>query len=249
LGTVSATIYYMDVKTKIIATIGPATLDYGLFEQVVQEGTDFIRINTAYGSYEQYDEILDNLSKADPMGRVKVVYDIKKNEVLDYFVQKNLYAVAISFTETAEQIEKVRELAPKAFIISKVESVKGVDNYDEILSASDGIMVARGDLSVAVNLEKVPPLQKSFIQKALKQNKFTIAATEMLLSMVAKDIPTNAEVSDVANAVFDGVSAVMLSEETAIGKFPVEAVRYMRKTIKEAERWSAETGYFNGGFK
>jgi pyruvate kinase len=225
------------MKTKIIATIGPATLDPQIFSKLVEEGIDFIRINTSYGSYEQYDTILRNLESADPLGRIKVVYDVKKNESIGYFVKNNLYCIAISFTENVEQIEEVRKLAPEAFIVSKIESVPGVHNYDNILTASDGVMIARGDLSIAVNIEKVPPLQKEFTRKAIKQDKFTIAATEMLLSMIAREKPTNAEVSDVANAVFDGVSAVMLSEETAIGKYPVEAVRYMRKTIEEAERW------------
>ena len=98
-------------------------------------------------------------------------------------------------------------------------------------------MVARGDLGRAVTLEKVPPLQKDFTFKTLKRGKFLVTATEMLLSMVNNNQPTRAEVSDVANAVFDKSSAVMLSEETAIGKYPVESVQMMRKIIVAAEEW------------
>ena len=98
-------------------------------------------------------------------------------------------------------------------------------------------MVARGDLGTAVSLEKVPPLQKEFTIKTLEKGKFLVTATEMLLSMVNNPLPTRAEVSDVANAVFENSSAVMLSEETAIGKYPVNAVRMMRKIIVEAEKW------------
>jgi len=101
-------------------------------------------------------------------------------------------------------------------------------------------MIARGDLSSAVTLEKVPPLQKQFTKEAILKNKYVIAATEMLLSMTDKPYPTNAEVSDVANAVFDGVNAVMLSEETAVGKYPVESVKIMEKIITEAENYTRE---------
>ncbi len=99
-------------------------------------------------------------------------------------------------------------------------------------------MVARGDLGEAVSLEKVPPLQKDFTIKTLAKGRFLVTATEMLLSMTNNPHPTRAEVSDVANAVFEHSSAVMLSEETAIGKYPVETVAYMRKIIVEAENWN-----------
>lgn len=222
------------MKTKIIATIGPATLDFGIFNKVVHEGVDFLRINTAYGNYNQYNLILNNLKQSNKKD-IKVIFDIKKLDVLDYFVRNNLSMVAVSFTESKKQLENVREKVNKAFIISKIESKQGVENFEEILEVSDGVMVARGDLGEAVSLEKVPCLQKRFTQRTLEKGKFLIAATEMLLSMTEDTTPTRAEVSDVANAVFDGASAVMLSEETAIGKYPVESVRYMRKIIKEAE--------------
>lgn len=221
------------MKTQIIATIGPATLDEKIFTQTVEAGVDIIRINTAYGSYAQYDQILANLKKVSRP--VKVMFDIKKNEVLDYLNKNNLDFVALSFTETLSQIQEVRKIAPHAQIISKIESRKGVENFYEILKGSEGVMIARGDLGVAVSLEKVPCLQKKFTMLSLKEKKYVIAATEMLLSMQNSKTPTRAEVSDVANAVFDGVDAVMLSEETAIGKYPVESVTFMKKIIVEAE--------------
>lgn len=221
------------MKTQIIATIGPATLDEKIFIQAIDAGVDIIRINTAYGNYSQYDQILGNLKKVSRP--VKVMLDIKKNEVLDYLNKNNLDFVALSFTESLSQIQQVRKIAPKAQIISKIESKKGVENFNEILKGSDGVMVARGDLGVAVSLEKVPCLQKKFTRLAIKNKKFSVAATEMLLSMQNNPTPTRAEVSDVANAVFDGVDAVMLSEETAIGIYPVESVTYMKKIIIEAE--------------
>jgi pyruvate kinase len=231
------------MRTKIITTIGPANLDTNVFINLAKEGIDCIRINTAYGDYDQYDTIISNLRKAEKILRkdIKVVFDIKNNDVIEYFNKNNLDIIALSFTETAEQIKEVRELAPKAFVVSKIESTKGVHNFEEIIDMSDGVMIARGDLSKSETIEKVPPLQKQFTQEGIKKEKFVIAATEMLMSMVKKPYPTNAEASDVANAVFDGVSAVMLSEETAIGKYPVEAVSFMRRIIIEAEAW--QTSY------
>ncbi|HEY5600461.1 MAG TPA: pyruvate kinase [Patescibacteria group bacterium] len=222
------------MKTKIIATIGPATLDFKIFQKLVDSGIDFIRINTSYGDFDQYDLMLRNLKEVKKKN-IEVIFDIKNLEVLDYFKKNNLKYVAVSFTQSITQLKKVKETVPQAFIISKIESVEGVKNFEAILEASDGVMVARGDLAEAENLEKVPCLQKSFTKKTLKAGKYLIAATEMMLSMTQNPTPTRAEVSDVANAVFDGASAVMLSEETAIGKYPVETVEFMRKIIKEAE--------------
>lgn len=225
------------LKTQIIATIGPATLDPHVFQSLVNTGIDYIRINTSYGDDQQYDDILLNLKNFDTDQHIKVIYDLKDKNKLEYAVKNNLYAVAISFAENPQYIDEIRKLAPSAFLIAKIESEQGAVNFDEILAVSDGIMVARGDLGKAVSLEKVPPLQKEFTQKTLKANKFLITATEMLLSMVNNPEPTRAEVSDVANAVFDNSTAVMLSEETAIGKYPVKTVSMMRKIVKEAEDW------------
>jgi len=224
------------VRTKIIATIGPATLSTQVFQQLVDTGIDYIRINTAYGDTAQYDQMLTNLKNCGD-SHIQVIYDLKQTEKLEYAINNNLKHIAVSFVQDAQDVAKVRELFPEAFIIAKIESKQGVNNFDAILATSDGIMVARGDLGKAVSLEKVPPLQKEFTHKTLKAGKFLITATEMLLSMADNPQPTRAEVSDVANAVFDNSSAVMLSEETAIGKYPVEAVSMMRKIIKEAEAW------------
>ena len=228
------------IKTKIISTIGTATLDFQILQSLVDEGTDYIRINTSYGDKEQYHTILDNLSRIKTPREIKVIWDIKELNKLEYAQKHNIQTIALSFTEEKYQIEAVRKQIPNAFVISKIETARGVQNFDTILNASDGIMVARGDLGKAVTLEKVPPLQKEFTQKTVNKGKFLITATEMLLSMVDNPKPTRAEVSDVANAVFDHSSAVMLSEETAIGKHPIESVKMMRKIINEAEGWLAK---------
>lgn len=221
------------MKTQIIATIGPSTLNGKVFKATIQAGVDIIRINTAYGDFSQYDQILRNLKETKK--DIKVMFDIKRTDVLDYFNKHKLDYIAVSFAQSASQLTQIKKISPGAKMIAKIESKPGVSNFKEILEISDGVMVARGDLGEAVSLEKVPCLQKKFTRLAIKNKKFVIAATEMLLSMQNSKTPTRAEVSDVANAVFDGVDAVMLSEETAVGKYPVESVTYMKKIIIEAE--------------
>jgi pyruvate kinase len=228
----------MTLKTKIIATIGPATLDFQVFQKIVNEGIDFIRINTSYGNIEQYNLILENLNKSVKQTEIKVIFDIKNMNILKYAKENNLTHIALSFAESQNQIAEIKSIISGAFIISKIESEAGVKNFNSILENSDGIMVARGDLGEAVSLEKVPPLQKDFTFKTLNKSKFLITATEMLLSMTNNPKPTRAEVSDVANAVCDYSTAVMLSEETAIGHYPIESVSYMRRIITEAENWN-----------
>jgi pyruvate kinase len=225
-------------NTKIIATIGPSSLELPVLRQLAESGMDIIRINTAYGDAAQYDLILENLLKVDPKRKIEIILDIKSLDALEYAADKGIKMIALSFAESAQQVEEVKEKISGAFVISKIESQPGVAAFTEILAVSEGIMVARGDLATAVSLEKVPPLQKQFTRKTLEAGKMLIAATEMLLSMVSNPQPTRAEVSDVANAVFDHSTAVMLSEETAIGKHPVEAVAMMHKIIVEAENWN-----------
>lgn len=228
------------MRTNVIATIGPSSIDKDILRQLISEGVDIIRINTSYGDVVQYNKILRNLKEIDPNSRVKKMLDIKSEDILNFCEENKMDFIAVSFAESKEQIENIKNKYPNCVIISKIESVKGVTNYHDILEVSDGVMIARGDLSSAVTLEKVPPLQKQFTKEAILKNKYVIAATEMLLSMTDKPYPTNAEVSDVANAVFDGVNAVMLSEETAVGKYPVESVKIMEKIITEAENYTRE---------
>jgi len=147
--------------------------------------------------------------------------------------------LALSFVNCKEDVFKARDIIEAAGgdakIISKIESQKGIENLDEIIEASDGIMVARGDLGVEVPMEKLPTFQKEIIKKCRENGKFAIVATEMLASMYTSPRPTRAEVSDIANAVLDGTDCVMLSGETTIGRYPVDAVSYMSKICEEAE--------------
>ena len=148
--------------------------------------------------------------------------------------------VAVSFPKNAADMYMARQLlraaGSKAALIAKIERVEAVDNLQEILEASDGIMVARGDLAVEVGDAAVPALQKKMIRLARDYNKLTITATQMMESMISSPVPTRAEVSDVANAVLDGTDAVMLSAETAAGSYPVETVESMARICVEAER-------------
>ncbi|MDT3668781.1 MAG: pyruvate kinase [Aromatoleum sp.] len=150
--------------------------------------------------------------------------------------------VAVSFPKSAADMYMARQLmrasGVDALLIAKIERTEAVANLDEILDASDGIMVARGDLAVEVGDAAVPALQKKMIRAARDRNKLTITATQMMESMIVSPVPTRAEVSDVANAVLDGTDAVMLSAETASGKFPVEVVEAMSRVCLEAEKSS-----------
>ncbi|MGN0156752.1 MAG: pyruvate kinase [Lachnospiraceae bacterium] len=147
--------------------------------------------------------------------------------------------IAASFVRCKEDILEVRKILDehnsKAKIIAKIENMQGIENLDEILEVSDGIMVARGDMGVEVPMEDVPPLQKMMIKKAVAQGKHVITATQMLESMTKNPRPTRAETTDVANAIYDGTTAIMLSGETANGLYPVEAVSTMSKIAERTE--------------
>ena len=165
--------------------------------------------------------------------------NLDKKDIL-WAVENDIDFVAASFVNSKQDVYDLRkflnEHGSTIKIISKIESALGVKNLDEIIEASDGIMVARGDLGVEVPISKLPELQKMIIKKTRDIGKVVITATEMLESMIYNNRPTRAEVSDVANAVYDGTSVVMLSGETAAGKYPVEAVKQMAKIAEETEK-------------
>jgi pyruvate kinase len=149
--------------------------------------------------------------------------------------------LAVSFPKNKEDMYMARQLlraaGGRALLIAKIERAEAITYLDEIIEASDGIMVARGDLAVEVGNASVPGLQKRMIKLARERNKLTITATQMMESMIFAPVPTRAEVSDVANAVLDGTDAVMLSAETAAGKYPVETVEAMAQICIEAEKY------------
>lgn len=168
---------------------------------------------------------------------------------LAFGIQHDVDAVAISFVRTVDDVLKVRKAMERLsngdrlpMLIAKLEKPEAVDNLNEILDHVEGVMVARGDLGVELPPERVPALQKLIIRTANARAKLVITATQMLESMIANPLPTRAEASDVANAIFDGTDAVMLSAETASGKYPLESIQMMDRIIREAETHFLEWG-------
>ena len=173
----------------------------------------------------------------------------KDREDLHFGLGHDVDYIALSFVRTAADIRNIKEIIHQENkdtpVIAKIEKHEAIDHYEDILDAADAIMVARGDLGVEIPLEEVPIIQKRLIQKANSLGKPVITATQMLRSMVDAPRPTRAEASDVANAVLDGTDAVMLSEETATGNYPIQAVRYMIRIVAEAEKTYPHDRYLN----
>lgn len=171
---------------------------------------------------------------------MKYLSEQDKADIL-FGIQNDVDFIAASFVRNVDDVIRMRRFLDinggrNIRIISKIENREGIQNYDEILAVSGGIMIARGDMGVEVEYEKIPGIQKKFIRQCRCSGKMVITATQMLESMTEKTIPTRAEITDVANAVFDGTSAVMLSGETAMGKHPVLVVQTMDKIVRQAEK-------------
>lgn len=337
---------YKHQKTKIIATVGPASWSISVLQKLIIAGVDVFRINFSHGDHARHDETITNIRRAEKrlgrpvavladlqgprvrIGKLDHERELKRGEVVHFaaagFSVKNnmqpvvpvsharfaadvhrgariliadgeielvvrsvsggvvsasvvcggvlksskginlpdcnisiptltkkdhadlafaasrgVDAVAVSFVGSAADIEMARKLIKKAgsdaIVIAKMERALAIENQREILEASDGVMVARGDLAVEVGYENVPVLQKELIEKSIALARPVMVATQMLDSMMEHPRPTRAEASDVANAIFDGADAVMLSGETAVGSFPIETVRAMARIIQKAE--------------
>ena len=173
----------------------------------------------------------------------------KDEEDLEWGMKHGIDAIAVSSVRTAEDVRHVKfrvaAMGLETWIIAKLEKPQAIENLEAILENADGIMVARGDLGVEMPPEKVPAIQKHVIRRAAEYRKPVITATQMLESMIENPRPTRAEASDVANAIYDGTDAVMLSAETAAGKYPVEAVKMMAKIVSETESNLRETDHWD----
>lgn len=230
-------------------------LNNGLVVFEVQELTDTeARCKVLVGG-----EVSNNKSMSFPNKVMNQVYlsEQDKSDIL-LGVENDIDYIACSFVSRKQDILDVKEFLAQHTdkpigIIAKIENQSGIDNIEEICDACDGVMVARGDLGVEVPFERLPTIQKSLIATCRTKGKLSVTATEMLESMISSVRPTRAEISDVANAVYDGTGAVMLSGETAAGKHPVEAVATMARIVEETERdihydkrfWHAEFPFEN----
>ena len=242
------------------------SVTYSKLPQIVKEGTKILLndglielkvIKTSetliHTIVECGGELSNNKSINIPSVELNMEY-LSANDKSDlaFGVRENVDCYSISFVNSAKDVKEVRKFLndigeKNPFIISKIESAKGVEKMDEIIMESDGVMVARGDMGVEVPFEKLPVIQKQIIEKCNANGKLSITATQMLESMVVNNRPTRAEISDIANAIFDGTSAIMLSGETSAGAHPVLSVSTMRKIANETENSSniAETGIIN----
>jgi pyruvate kinase len=215
----------------------PILIDDGLIELEVTaiEGKDVVTVVRCGGEVSDRKGInLPNTPTRLPALSDADIRDLK------FGVDQDIDFVAASFVRSKDDVEAIRDVIREAGgdgirIIAKIENREGIANFDEIMRSADGIMVARGDLGVEIPLEEVPTVQKRLIDQCVKMGKPVITATQMLDSMIRNPRPTRAEVSDVANAIHDGTSAVMLSGETASGKYPVESVRTMARAAVATE--------------
>ncbi|MBQ4110377.1 MAG: pyruvate kinase [Clostridia bacterium] len=186
-------------------------------------------------------ELSNNKSINLPDGNIHLPYMSQKDrEDIIFGIKNDFDFIAASFVRSAYDVMEVKKILEEndgedILIISKIENGEGVDNIDEILKVSNGIMVARGDMGVEIPFEKLPAIQKMIIEKCYKNGKMVITATQMLDSMIRNPRPTRAETTDIANAIYDGTSAIMLSGETAAGKYPVESIKAMSKIAEQTE--------------
>ena len=231
-----AAISYKNLKSDV--EVGKNILiDDGLIELTIRaiEDTDIVCevINGGYVSNHK------GINVPGAILSMPYISDVDRDDIL-FGVKMGYDYLAASFVRCAADVLAVRELirenGGRMKVISKIENMQGIDNLDEILEVSDGIMVARGDMGVEIPLEEVPILQKEMIKKALQLGKIVITATQMLDSMIKNPRPTRAETTDVANAIYDGTSAIMLSGESAAGAYPIEAVKTMSRIAERTEQ-------------
>jgi len=212
-------------------------IDDGLIELVVQDIQDRDMICTVKNG----GKISNHKGINVPGAAIKIPYLSEKDkEDILFGIKNDVDFIAASFVRTAYDVLEIRKVLEKnggsdIQIIAKIENREGVNNIDEIIKVSDGIMVARGDMGVEIPLEELPIIQKLLIEKCYKAGKKVITATQMLDSMIRNPRPTRAETTDVANAIYDGTSAIMLSGETAVGKYPVESLITMSRIAERTE--------------
>ncbi|MEI6581106.1 MAG: pyruvate kinase [bacterium] len=255
----------MNSKAQIIATIGPATKDKKIIKEMIEHQMDVVRLNFSWGTHEEHKEYIKNIREmAEEVGRkIPIIQDLsgpriqeksghefkkgstevitdKDLDDLKFGLEQGVDYVAMSFVGKAEDVSNLREQMKKfgriVPIISKIERKVALENIDEIIKFTDAVMIARGDLGNEVPLEEIPFIEKDIITKCKIAKKPVIVATQMMFSMIENPLPTRAEVTDIAYAILNGADAVMLSDESANGKHPLEAVEMMERGILETEK-------------
>jgi pyruvate kinase len=252
---------------KIVCTLGPASSSIKIIEKMLKGGMNVARFNLSHGTLKEHSRLISEVRLLSqklkfPTGILLDLPGLKRGfgEVKDVFSQhlefahsENADFIALSFISSAQQVKEVktllREMNADIPVIAKIERARALEESNPILEVSEGIMVARGDLALEISIEKVPLAQKQLIRQANRYGKLVVTATQMLESMVRSATPTRAEAADVANAVLDGSDALMLSEETAIGGYPVEATETMAKIALEAEVMLPYEEILRGGWQ
>lgn len=255
----------MSSRTQIIATIGPASLDEAILASVIRAGADVLRLNLSWSSREQFATSVARMREvASSVGKpVRILADLAGPRIqegathtydthtqscvtpedemfIGWGIENGVDYFGLSFVGGAHDVVRCREII-KAHggtqrIVAKIERASALADIDAIIAHADAVMIARGDLGNEVALEEVPFVQATIIKKCRDAHTPVITATQMMLSMTEHPTPTRAEVTDVAHAIILGSDAVMLSEETASGKYPVEAVAMMECIAVAAER-------------
>ena len=256
----------MESKTKIVATIGPSSQSKDVIVELISHHLDIARLNFSWDNHEGHKKVIKNIREASKESgkKVEIMQDLsgpreqsgsshhfggkengeviteKDKDDLYFGIEQGVDYVALSFVGSDKDIVELRNLIKEKGgnqrIIAKIERRVAFENIDEILEVTDGVMVARGDLGNEYPLEEIPFIQHKIIEKCNAKGKMVIVATQMMLGMVESPVPTRAEVSDVAYAIIDGANGVMLSEESATGKHPIEAVAMMEKIALASEK-------------
>ncbi len=255
----------MNSKAQIVATIGPASKDKKILRKMMEHQMDVARLNFSWGTHDEHIIFIKNIREvAKKLGRrIPIIQDlsgprvqrkvghgikkgvqeiITKKDLSDlrFGIEQKIDYVAMSFVGDANDVLKLRKEMKKLGriipIIAKIERKIALNNINKIIKAADAVMVARGDLGNEIPLEEIPFTEVQIINECKKLNKPVIVATEMMLSMKENKRPTRAEVTDVAFAIIAGADAVMLSEETAIGKHPIDTIEMMEKILIASEK-------------
>lgn len=255
--------------TQIVATVGPASGKVEILKDMILEGMDVARLNFSWGKLREHAEYIESIKTAADMcdKPIPVIQDLpgprqqsddghemqeggsvvtsRDEELIRFGLKHGVDYIAVSFVRDEADIRRAQELAGDVPVVAKLERKQALKNVSGIMQQADAIMVARGDLGKNIAIEKLPFVEESIIRQANQMGVPVITATDMLASMTNADAPTRAEVIDVAWAARLGSDAVMLSEETAIGDYPVKAVGVMENIIQYAEQYRQKNLSFN----